>query len=75
MKPRMKFYNDGSRVVKGNMIIPYELLAYVIQLKKGKNPHEGCITIPPRYKINNDVMISHGVVNPNTGLTMYIKAL
>ena len=34
MKPRMKFYSDGSRVIIGNEIIKYELLTYVLQLKK-----------------------------------------
>jgi len=34
MKSRMKFYNDGKRVVKGNMIIHFDLLTYVIQLER-----------------------------------------
>jgi len=34
MKPRMEFYSDGKRVDKGNMIIPYSLLTYVMQLNR-----------------------------------------
>lgn len=34
MKPRMKFYSNGNRVITGNMIIPYELLTYIMQLNK-----------------------------------------
>ncbi len=62
MKPRMKFYSDGNRVVIGNMIIPYELLTYIIQLNRKE------------VKLNTDVMIPY-TMNPKTGFMNYIKAL
>ena len=35
MKLRMKFYNNGDRVVKkGNNPVPYDLLLYVMQLDR-----------------------------------------
>lgn len=35
MKPRIRFYNDGTRVKpKGNNIVRWDLLPYILQLKK-----------------------------------------
>jgi uncharacterized membrane protein len=70
MKPRMKFYNNGDRVFTSNMIIPYDLLTYVMQLNKEDDKR--FIDNTQRWSFNTSVMIPCGI-NPTTGFTRYVK--
>lgn len=70
MKPKIKFYSDGKRAVIGNMITPYHLLTYVMQLKREDD--KKFIDNTQGWSINASVSTPY-CTNKKTGMIKYVK--